>query len=211
LIILLILIIFKIYPEKLNPHWCWKTYCLWDTCVCAVERADRRARFWLMHIFMYWNGKEYKSTDFECFDLKFGILLLFYWVRWCLMEVVREEEEDEDWSLFIFTQKMKDLFYSFWSLDYVDIPLNIWCGKKLGHITKVNIKLMSWTYLTIRTNNEGVFNNFRWSKDVWDSKWHFQTKMRLLQNKVTCKNSSQVPSCLKIYISSSSKLFCNVN
>jgi len=32
-IIFLILIIFsKIYQEKLNKHWCWKTY-LWFTCV----------------------------------------------------------------------------------------------------------------------------------------------------------------------------------
>jgi len=42
------------------------------------------------------------------------------------MEVLeRDEEEDEDWTLFIFFQKMIEFQRSFWSRVYVDIPASI--------------------------------------------------------------------------------------
>ena len=67
-----------------------------------------------------------------------------------------------------------DLFCSFRSLDYVVVPLSIWCGKKLGYITRVNTKLTFWTYLTNGTNIEGVFGLFHLFRDVPDSEVHFQ-------------------------------------
>lgn len=128
-----------------------------------------------MHIFQFLKKeRNIKVFDFECLDLTFGILWLFWWV-WCLMEVwERRYQEDEDWSWFNFTKKMMDLFYSFWSLDYVDIPLSIRCGKKLGYITRVNTKLTFWIYLINGTNIEGIFGSFHWSRDVPDSDVHFQ-------------------------------------
>jgi len=57
---------------------------------------------------------------------------------------------------------------------YVDIPTSIWCGKKYGHIIRLNTKLTFQTKMTNRTNIEGVFNNFCWFKDVCDSERQFQ-------------------------------------
>jgi len=116
----------------------------------------------------FWKGKECKSIDFECLDLKFGILWLFWWV-WCLMEVWEREHQKMKIEVFLTLSKNDGLIL------FISVPRL--CGHPTKHLMWQK-KLTFWTYLTNGTNIEGVFGSFHWFKDVPDSEVHFQRLKR---------------------------------